>query len=812
MRPYIYIAIAAVLGACGGGGSSTGTNQGNPVSETEEQSFAGKVIDGYIGNALVCLDLNNNLQCDSDEPSARTSSEPGDYGSYTFTTTATIPAGTQVLAEVGIDAVDEDRGPVAKPYNLLAPSDEPGTVTPLTTLVSQEILNSGKTLTSAEAEESVKTNLGFSEDTALLENDFVADEDTSLIATAAVVADALAAAKETLTDNDVSSEALTAAEITKSAIQTVSNNIGSIVAGGEALVTSEEVEAAVAQVVTGQVQAIVAQTLSGDGTVVDLVDVISGGDLIILNEGEYAALDDNGNGVWDKETEKETYYDGLYMEFIYYPEVGDDGSIDINSEDEIKAALLVGEDTDSPKWTQGWFSEEYDYVLKDDKLVQLADDADGTLEDNCVAFYEESFCFIRKDLSGKRMGDVIPGVCSDGDGEVVAGCDPDALLPDGAYAYDVQSSVPENSQYGGMYTIWGDQTWGGYVYEGSEQTIAQLIAQLSDANSASVGDNCNTGFRVGTYDPDTKTGTMEWGSNEDGGCGAGADAFAITENIETTAFEVLTFGETEILRVKTPLVYIANNPDDNRPYLAFAAVPSADGEIGVYGGDFTPSGTKIDLPFTGDTESSIFASRTLVDFVFEQEGIPAFPYDLFIDDGDAGSPAPAPAQDFQVSSSAFSAGAEIPLTHACTDLSGDDYSPQLSWQNAPENTDSFALIVDDETAPCGTGANACVHWNLFNIDGTVSSVVEDVSPSNVVAKEETSGVLEGQTYAGTNDYDGPCPPPGNAHTYYFTVYALSADHPTMTGSVSLTSSEFEAQYADTIIGQAQTTGTFSSGD
>jgi hypothetical protein len=83
--------------------------------------------------------------------------------------------------------------------------------------------------------------------------------------------------------------------------------------------------------------------------------------------------------------------------------------------------------------------------------------------------------------------------------------------------------------------------------------------------------------------------------------------------------------------VKTPLVYIANNPDDNRPYLAFAAVPSADGEIGVYGGDFTPSGTKIDLPFTGNTESSIFASRTLVDFVFEQEGIPAFPYELFIE-------------------------------------------------------------------------------------------------------------------------------------------------------------------------------------
>ena len=648
MKFWMVLTLGAVLMACGGGGSSSGSDavmsSGSTSAATDNTSdssndnsenastFEGKVIDGYIGNALVCLDLNNNLQCDPSEPSARTSSQDEDYGSYTFTTTETIPAGTQVLAEVGVDAVDEDRGPVTKPYNLLTPSDKPGTVTPLTTLVSQEIINSGKALTSDEAEESVKTNLGFSEDTSLLENDFVAAQDTSLTATAEVIADALAVAKESLTNNDVSSEALTTEEITKSAIQTVSNNIDSIVAGGEALLTSEEVEVAVVQVVTGEVQAIVAQTLSGDGTVVDLVDVISGGDLIIINEGEYVALDDNGNGVWDKETEQEQYYEGLFMEFIYYPEVGADGSIDVNSEEDIKAALLVGEDTDSPKWTQGWWSEESDFVLKDDKLVQLADDADGTLENNCVAFYEESFCFIRKDLSGKRMGDVIPDICDNGDGTVVAGCDPDALLPDEAYAYDVQLSVPENAQYGGVYRIYGGQTWGGYVYEGSEQTIAQLIVQLSDANSAYVGDNCNTGFRVGTFDADTNTGTMEWGSNKDGGCEA-ADAFAITEDIETTDFEVLTFGETEILRVKAPLVYIANNPNERQPYLAFAAVAGADGEIGVYGGDFSPSGTRIDFPFTGDTESSIFVSRTLVDFVFEQEGIPEFPYSLFIEDG-----------------------------------------------------------------------------------------------------------------------------------------------------------------------------------
>ena len=37
------------------------------------------------------------------------------------------------------------------------------------------------------------------------------------------------------------------------------------------------------------------------------------------------------------------------------------------------------------------------------------------------------------------------------------------------------------------------------------------------------------------------------------------------------------------------------------------------------------------LPLLEDTEITIFASRTLVDCVFEQEGIPAFPYELFIE-------------------------------------------------------------------------------------------------------------------------------------------------------------------------------------
>ena len=163
---------------------------------------------------------------------------------------------------------------------------------------------------------------------------------------------------------------------------------------------------------------------------------------------------------------------------------------------------------------------------------------------------------------------------------------------------------------------------------------------------------------------------------------------------------------------------------------------------------------------------------------------------------------------FELSSTAFSRGGDIPLIHACTDQGGDNYSPQLSWQNAPEGTDSFALIMDDETPPCGTSDDACVHWNLFNIDSSVSSLVEDISPADIVDAGGVSDVIEGETYAGTNDYEGPCPPPGDSHVYFFTVYALSADHPEMTEDMSFTTSEFTAAYDSTILAFAGMYGSF----
>ena len=57
--------LSVFLGSCGGGG---GSNE-NSVSST---SIAGVAVDGYLENAVVCFDLNDNTKCDEGEPIAYT--------------------------------------------------------------------------------------------------------------------------------------------------------------------------------------------------------------------------------------------------------------------------------------------------------------------------------------------------------------------------------------------------------------------------------------------------------------------------------------------------------------------------------------------------------------------------------------------------------------------------------------------------------------------------------------------------------------------------------------------------------------------
>jgi Raf kinase inhibitor-like YbhB/YbcL family protein len=115
-----------------------------------------------------------------------------------------------------------------------------------------------------------------------------------------------------------------------------------------------------------------------------------------------------------------------------------------------------------------------------------------------------------------------------------------------------------------------------------------------------------------------------------------------------------------------------------------------------------------------------------------------------------------------LSSSAFTAGASIPVQYSCK---GRDVSPPLAWTNSPANTKSFALIMDDPDAPMGTW----VHWVLFNIPSGTNSLPEAVAPGG----QRPDGSLQGRNSSGNSGYNGPCPPSGT-HRYFFKLYALDA--------------------------------------
>jgi hypothetical protein len=191
-RSVLSVAVVSSLYACGGGGSSlTSTSTSDldnsaaqsPVTEvpsssspssSNESTLVGRVADGYIRGATVCLDINENGSCDADEPTAVT----GEGGLYTLAMVEGAE-GKPILADVPATAIDEDDfQPIGKRMMLSAPPSKREFISPITTLVQQELENN-PAIDLDEAEASVKQELGFSieDEEASLFTDYVANGD-----------------------------------------------------------------------------------------------------------------------------------------------------------------------------------------------------------------------------------------------------------------------------------------------------------------------------------------------------------------------------------------------------------------------------------------------------------------------------------------------------------------------------------------------------------------------------------------------------------------------------------------------------------
>jgi Raf kinase inhibitor-like YbhB/YbcL family protein len=144
----------------------------------------------------------------------------------------------------------------------------------------------------------------------------------------------------------------------------------------------------------------------------------------------------------------------------------------------------------------------------------------------------------------------------------------------------------------------------------------------------------------------------------------------------------------------------------------------------------------------------------------------------------------------RLTSSAFAAGAAIPRKHTGE---GEDVSPELTWEGAPEGTREFALICDDPDAPT---PEPWIHWVLYRVPADRTGLAEG----------DNAGAEEGITGWGSPGYRGPMPPPGHGvHRYFFKLYAL--DQPVNLAS-GASKAELLAAMADHILAETELVGTY----
>jgi Raf kinase inhibitor-like YbhB/YbcL family protein len=89
---------------------------------------------------------------------------------------------------------------------------------------------------------------------------------------------------------------------------------------------------------------------------------------------------------------------------------------------------------------------------------------------------------------------------------------------------------------------------------------------------------------------------------------------------------------------------------------------------------------------------------------------------------------------------------------------GNPQSPPLAWFGAPSGTQSYALVIDDSSAPI----TPYVYWIVFDISPTTTDILQGHLPP---------GARQALNSAGVAGYEPPCP--GHSHAYRITIYALN---------------------------------------
>jgi Raf kinase inhibitor-like YbhB/YbcL family protein len=142
-----------------------------------------------------------------------------------------------------------------------------------------------------------------------------------------------------------------------------------------------------------------------------------------------------------------------------------------------------------------------------------------------------------------------------------------------------------------------------------------------------------------------------------------------------------------------------------------------------------------------------------------------------------GAPAPAqkgggrgrgggrgPAQTMILTTTAWPDGGMIPLRYT---QAGPEISPAIQWSPAPAGTASFVLIFHDADTVVPNSTDDLMHWMLWNIPGTATSVAQG-RPDGFELPDGTR-----QISASGSRYRGPgASSTGSVHHYVLELYAL----------------------------------------
>jgi Raf kinase inhibitor-like YbhB/YbcL family protein len=147
-----------------------------------------------------------------------------------------------------------------------------------------------------------------------------------------------------------------------------------------------------------------------------------------------------------------------------------------------------------------------------------------------------------------------------------------------------------------------------------------------------------------------------------------------------------------------------------------------------------------------------------------------------------------------ITSPAFKQGEVIPTKYT---RDGENISPPLEWHDAPPETRSFVLLVEDPDAPSGTFR----HWAMYNIPAGESGLPEGVS------SQGRGGTGEGVNGFGNARYDGPQPPQGHGpHHYHVRLAAL--DVPQLNIPPSAKAEDIWTKALPHIIAEAELVGVY----